>query len=58
MPIYGEDYVGEGKYPLFTTVKKGTTIADHFEEEDGYYVLLTGHDYLFIKKQDVKLVKK
>ena len=58
MPIYGEDYVGEGNNPIFTTVKKGTKIADHFNEDEGYYVLLSGHDYLFIKKQDVKLEKK
>ena len=57
MPIYGEDYADEGEgYPLFTTVKKGTVIADDYDEiEEGYYVLKTGHDYLFIKKTDVRL---
>ena len=59
MPIYGEDYsdYGEG-YPLFTTVRKGTVIADHFDEIEGYYVLTTGHDYLFIKKSDVEVRQK
>ncbi len=55
-PIYGEDYVGEGDHPLFTTVKKGTVIADQYEEEDGYYVLKAAHDFLFIRKGDVEVV--
>lgn len=57
-PIYGENYADEGDYPLFTTVKKGTIIADEFDEIEGYYVLKTGHDYLFIKKGDVKKVER
>ena len=32
-------------------------IADQFEEHNGYYELRTGHDYLFIKKEDVRLEK-
>lgn len=56
MPIYGENYEDEGDYPVFTTVKKGTIIADQFEEHNGYYELRTAHDYLFIKKEDVKLL--
>ena len=56
MPIYGEDYADDGdEYPLFTTVKKGTVIADQYDEIEGYYVLKTGHDYLFIKKGDVEI---
>ena len=58
MPIYGESYVDANEYPLFTTVKKGTIIADNYEEEGEYYVLVTAHDHLFIKKSDVKVVKK
>lgn len=54
MPIFGENYVDEDEgYPLFTTVKKGTVIADQYDEIEGYYVLKTGHDYLFIRKGDV-----
>lgn len=53
--IYGENYADEGDYPLFTTVKKGTVIADEFDEIEGYYVLKTGHDYLFIRKGDVRV---
>ena len=58
MPIYGENYADEGDYPVFTTVKKGTVIADQYDEHDDYYVLKTGHDYLFIKKNDVKIEKR
>ena len=52
MPIYGESYVDANEYPLFTTVKKGTILADQFYDHNGYYELRTGHDYLFIKKED------
>ena len=58
MPIYGENYVGEGEDPVFTTVPKGTIIADQYDEHEDYYVLKTGHDYLFIKKNDVKIEKR
>ena len=55
-PAWESFNIGEGDYPLFTTVKKGTIIADQYDEIDGYYVLKTGHDYLFIKKADVEIV--
>lgn len=58
MPIYGESYVDANEYPLFTTVKKGTIISDQFYENNGYYELRTGHDYLFIKKEDVIIQHK
>ena len=58
MPIYGENYADEGDYPVFTTVKKGTILGDMFHEHNGYYELRTGHDYLFIKKEDAKLLVK
>ena len=54
-PIYGENYADEGDYPLFTTVKKGTVIADQYDQIEGYYVLKTAHDFLFIKKGDVEV---
>ena len=58
MPIYSENYVDEEEgYPLFTTVKKGTLIADQYDEIEDYYVLKTAHDYLFIKKTDVRVEK-
>ena len=54
-PIYQENFKDGAVDILFTTVPKGTIIADEYQEsEDGkYYVLITGHDYLFIKKTDV-----
>lgn len=51
-PVYGEDYTGERGRPVFTTISEGTIIADEFQEEGEYYVLVTGHDYLFIRKSD------
>lgn len=58
MPVYTDNYADEGGLLLFTTVKKGTILADMFEEHNGYYELRTGHDYLFIKKEDARLEKK
>lgn len=51
-PVYGENYADADDYPLFTTVKKGTILGDHFEEYQGYYLLKTAHDNLYIKKED------
>lgn len=58
-PIYGEDYTGERGLPCFATVSKGTIIADEYQlDQDGkYYVLITAHDYLFIRKSDVQVVR-
>ena len=59
MPVYTENYVDEDEgLPLFTTVKKGTVMGDHYDTWKEYYVLKTGHDYLFIKMTDVKVVKQ
>ena len=55
-PIYSESFEDGSKHPLFTTVSKGTIIADEYNEEGEYYVLVTAHDYLFVKKKDVKVV--
>ena len=52
-PVYGENYADADDYPLFTTVKEGTILGDHFEEYKGYYLLKTAHDNLYIKKEDV-----
>ena len=56
-PIYIDSYAEDEKLE-FTTLKKGTIIADQFEEKDNYYFLITGHDYLFIEKGDAKVVKR
>ena len=55
-PIYRESYEDGSKYPLFATVSKGTIIADEYDEDGIYYVLKTAHDFLFIKKTDVRIV--
>ena len=51
-PVYGENYADADEYPLFTTVKKGTILGDHYEEYQGFYLLRTAHDNLYIKKED------
>lgn len=51
-PIYVESY-GENPYEYFTSVPRGTIIADDFYESDGFYVLSTAHDALYVRKKDV-----
>ena len=55
-PIYCESMEDSSKHPLFTTVSKGTIIADEYQEDEQYYILTTAHDNLFVKKSDVKVV--
>ena len=55
-PIYAESMEDGSHDILFATVGKGTIIADKFEEDGAYYVLMTAHDNLFIKKTDAKIV--
>ena len=55
-PIYRESMEDGSKHPLFTTVSKGTIIADEYQEDDVYYILTTAHDNLFVKKSDMKVV--
>lgn len=52
--VYAEDFSDSGRMPVFTTLKAGTIIADHYSDEGEYYRLATGHDCLFVKKTDVK----
>lgn len=54
-PLYTDNYADDGpKYLPYGTIRKGTVLADDYELlKDGYYVLKTGHDYLFINKDDV-----
>jgi hypothetical protein len=56
-PIYRESMADDEDNPLFCTVKKGTIIADQFDQDDVYYILKTVHDFLFIKKEDAEIVK-
>ena len=55
-PIFVESMEDGSKHPLFTTVPKGTIIADDFTEDGGYYMLMTAHDNLFIRKSDAIIV--
>lgn len=61
-PIYREDYDDDDAYPLFTTVRKGTILADDFLENSEfnpeYYILQTAHDCLFIRKSDAEVIKE
>lgn len=56
-PIYVESMEDGSKNIFFTTVSKGTVIADKFQEDNDYYVLITAHDNLFIKKTDAIIVR-
>lgn len=57
-PIYREN-MEDGSKPLwFAKVKKGTIIADKFKAEGEYYLLTTAHDNLYVKRSDVKVVRK
>ncbi len=55
-PIYQENYEDGASNILFATVDKGTVIADQFQEDETYYILMTAHDNLFIKKTDARVV--
>lgn len=55
---YGEDdddgIVISGEY-----VAMGTIFTDQIEEaEEDYYVLITGHDYLYVHKDDVEIISR
>ena len=54
-PVYGDDLSGEGRYPVFARVAKGVIIADNYEEEGNYYVLVTANAALRVSKSDVYL---
>lgn len=54
--IYTDDYRDGTSDRFFTTVKKGTVLADNFDENDEYYVLTTAHDNLYIRKSDAFVV--
>ena len=55
-PIYAESMEDGSNNIFFTSVSKGTIIADKFEDDGDYYMLMTAHDNLFIKKTDAKVV--
>ncbi len=54
--IYVESFKDDAIPGSFTTVPKGTIIADDYEDfNDEFYELSTGHTCLFVKKKDVKM---
>ena len=56
-PIFEDADVDEENYK-FTSVKKGTIIADSFKDEGKYYVLQSAGTCLRVKKEDVKIVSR
>ncbi len=56
--LYTDNYADEGPLPLFGTVEKGTILGDEFFDHNGYYELRTGHDYVFIRKEDAEVRRK
>ncbi len=55
--IYENADVDEDNYK-FTIVEKGTIISDSFKDMGKYYALFTNGTYLYVKKEDVKIVTK
>lgn len=56
--LFTDNYADEGDMPLFGTVKKGTILGDEFVFFNGYYELRTGHDYIFIRKEDAIIKRR
>lgn len=56
-PIYENAEVDEENYK-FTSVKKGTVIADSYKDIGKYYALETSGTSLLVKKEDVKIVSR
>ena len=54
-PLWTYNYADDGpQYLYFGSVREGCIIADEYELlPNGYYVLKTGHDYIFVNKDDV-----
>ena len=56
-PIY-ENADVDGENYKFTSVNRGTIIADSFQESGEYYYLLTAGTCLYVRKGDVKIVAR
>lgn len=50
--LYTDNYVDANEKNQYASVGKGTVLGDKFDENEDYYILTTGHDYVFIKKED------
>ena len=55
-PIYADDPSGESEMIVVDYVAKNTIMTDDLILRDGYYVLETAHDNLYLKKSDVQVV--
>jgi len=57
-PLWTDNYADDGlQYLYYGSVCEGCIIADEYELlKNGYYVLKTGHDYIFVNEDDVKVV--
>lgn len=53
-PLYRENYEDGKPDIFFGTVKRGTILADVFQEDADNYILMTAHDNLFIRKTDAE----
>lgn len=53
-PLYRENYEDGKPDVFFGTVKRGTILADVFQEDADNYILMTAHDNLFIRKTDAE----
>lgn len=56
-PIFENADVDENEYK-FAVVEKGTIIADSYKDIGKYYALFTNASYLYVKKEDVKIVTR
>ena len=57
-PIYVEDYSGEDSPQKLDVIPKWTIITDTMISSGDYYILETAHDYLFVKKSDVRIYSR
>ena len=55
--LWTDNYADAEDYNFFATVPAGTILADRFEENGDYYMLMTAHDNVYIKKTDVRVVE-
>ncbi len=55
--LYTDNYEDGSQHNVFSKVGKGTILGDTFSEDETYYILMTAHDNLYIKKTDAKIIK-
>ena len=55
--LYTDNYEDGSDHHVFSKVSRGTILGDTFSEDEEYYMLMTAHDNIYIKKSDAKIVK-